>query len=144
MKLEEIQSMWEEHCRIDRTELGEESLKISQYHSTYFKIFSEERLLLKKLERSYKSLYRTKYEYYNGSISYEELKENGWEPFGLKILKSDTHIYLDSDKDVISLQLKIEYQKEKIDFLENIIKSLNARGYQIKNAIDWSKFINGV
>jgi hypothetical protein len=73
-------------------------------------------------------------------LSHDELKDNGWEPFSLKVLKSDLHIYLDSDKDLMAFQLKLEMQKEKIDFLENIIKSLNTRGYQIKSAIDWEKF----
>lgn len=140
MKLEDIQNLWEKDCDIDRTELGEESLKISQLHSKYFKLFSSERLLFKKLDKDYKDMYRTKFEYYNGVLSHDELKENGWEPFSLKVLKSDLHIYLDSDKDLMNFQLKLEMQKEKIDFLENIIKSLNSRGYQIKSAIDWEKF----
>ena len=140
MKLEDIQLLWEKDCNIDRTELGEESLKISQLHSKYFKLYSSERLLLKKLDKDYKDMYRTKFEYYNGVLSHDELKENGWEPFSLKVLKSDLHIYLDSDRDITNFQLKIDMQKEKIDFLENIIKSLNTRGYQIKSAIDWEKF----
>jgi hypothetical protein len=140
MKLEELQDLWTKDCQIDRTELGEESLRVSQLHSKYFKFFSAERLTLKKLEKDYKVLYRHKFEYYNGSISQEILREFGWEPNGLKILKSDAHIYLDSDKDLIELSLKMDYQKEKIDFLENIIKSVNNRGYQLKSAIDWEKF----
>lgn len=144
MKLEDIQVLWEKDCNIDRTELGEESLKISQLHSKYFKLYSSERLLLKKLDKDYKELYKTKFEYYNGVLSHDELKQQGWEPFSLKVLKSDLHIYLDSDRDITNFQLKIDMQKEKIDFLENIIKSLNTRGYQIKSAIDWIKFTAGV
>jgi len=144
MKLEEIQSLWEKDSQIDRSELGEESLKIAQYHSIYFKMYSEERLLFKKLEYQYKTLYKTKYEYYNGTLSQEDLKENGWNPFTLKVLKTDLNIYLEGDTDIHNAQLKIEYQKEKINLLENIIKALNNRNYQIKNAIDWAKFMNGV
>ena len=29
------------------------------------------------------------------------------------------------------------------DFRTQIVQTLNNRGYQIKNAIDWLKFING-
>ena len=76
MKLEDIQNLWEKDCDIDRTELGEESLKISQLHSKYFKLFSSERLLFKKLDKDYKDMYRTKFEYYNGVLSHDELKEN--------------------------------------------------------------------
>lgn len=144
MKLEEIQQLWEKDCEIDRAELGEESLKIAQLHSKYFKLFSAERLLLKKLEKDLKILHKIKFEYYNGILSQDELKEHGWDPFSLKVLKSDLHIYLDGDVDIHNAQLKLDYQKEKIDFLENVIKALNNRNFQIKNAIDWAKFMNGV
>jgi len=140
MKLEDIQLLWEKDCQIDRTELGEESLKISQLHSKYFKLFSTERLTYKKMEKEYKELARIKFEYYNGILSQEELRSHGWDPFSLKVLKSDLHIYLDSDRDVADAKLKMDLQKEKIDLVENIIKSLNTRGYQIKSAIDWEKF----
>jgi hypothetical protein len=144
MKLIEIQTMWEQDCQIDRVELGEESLKIAQLHSKYFKLFSEERLHLKKLELDNKILRKNKFEYYNGIMSQEDLKIRGWEPFNLRVLKSDLNIYLEGDVDVHNAELKYEYQKEKINFLENIIKALNNRNFQIKNAIDWAKFMNGV
>lgn len=144
MKLEEIQALWEKNSQIDRSELGEESLKIAQYHSIYFKIYSDERLLLKKLEQQYRILLKIKFEYYNGNLSQEELKQYGWSPFSLRVLKTDLQIYIDSDTDIHTSQIKLEYQKEKINYLENIIKALNNRNYQIKNAIDWSKFMNGI
>ena len=140
MKLEEIQQSWEKDCIIDRSELGEESLKIPKLHSKYFNMFSTERMLMRKMESDLKKLYRIKYEYYSGTIDFDTLKEYNWEPNPLKILRSDIAMYMDSDKEYQTLQLKYEYQKEKVEFIENIIKSLTNRGYQIKSAIDWEKF----
>lgn len=140
MKLEDIQNMWVKDSEIDRTELGEESLRIPQLHSKYYNLFSSERMLFRKMEHEYRELYRVKHEYYNGTLCEEELGEWGWEPFQLRILKSDISIYMQSDKDLSKAELKIEMQKEKVDFLESIIKNLPARGYQIKAAIDWEKF----
>lgn len=140
MKLEDIQLMWQEDSKIDRTELGEESLRVPQLHSKYFTLFSNERMNLRKMEHEYRSLYRIKHEYYNGTLCEDELKEYQWEPFQLRILKSDTSIYLQSDKDLSKAELRIELQKEKVDFLESIIKNLPARGYQINSAIAWEKF----
>lgn len=140
MKLEELQSMWEKDSSIDRTELGEESLRIPQLHAKYFKLFSEERLSLRKFESAYKKLYKTKFEYYNGTISEEDLNENQWEPFQLRVLKSDINVYLQSDEDLCTMELRVELQKEKVEFLESIIKNLPARGYQINAAISWEKF----
>ena len=59
-------------------------------------------------------------------------------------LKSDLATYIDSDKDMITYNMKIAYQKEKIDFLESVIKTVNIRGFHIKNAIDWEKFKVGI
>lgn len=144
MKLEEIQSLWEEDSQIDRTELGEESLKISKLHNKYFKIFSNERLSLRKLEMDYKSLYKLKYQYYQGILSDEEYKELGWEPFQLKVLKQDIPVYIEGDADIININLRIGLQSEKVSYVESIIKSLANRGYQIKNVIEWEKFTNGI
>ena len=140
MKLEEIQQSWEKDCVIDRSELGEESLKIPKLHSKYFNMFSAERMTLRKLESDLKKLYRVKYEYYSGTLDFDTLREYNWEPNPLKILRSDIGMYMDSDTDYQTMHLKYEYQKEKVDFLENIIKSLINRGFQIKSAIDWEKF----
>ena len=52
-------------------------------------------------------------------------------------------MFLESDRDIIELNDKIEYQKEKINYLETIIKSLSTRGFLIKNSIEWKKFIMG-
>lgn len=144
MKLEEIQSLWEEDSQIDRTELGEESLKISKLHNKYFKIFSNERLSLRKLEMDYKSLYKLKYQYYQGILSDEEYKELGWEPFQLKVLKQDIPVYIEGDADIININLRIGLQSEKVSYVESIIKSIANRGYQIKNVIEWEKFTNGI
>lgn len=140
MKLDDIIELWETDSKLDRTELGEESLKIPQLHSKYFKIFAEERLRLRQLQAEYKRLYRVKHEYYNGILSSDELQERGWEPFALKVLKADLSVYMDGDEDLQLITSKINIQEEKISFLESAIKSLSTRGYQIKSAIDWEKF----
>ena len=129
---------------IDDTELDLESLKTPQLHNKYLNIFHDERLVLRKLETEYKSLLRIKWEYYTGKIDDETLVEYGWEPFPLKILKNDIPMYLDSDEDLILIQNKTAYQKEKVSYLESLLKSINNRQWSIRGAIDWRKFISGV
>ena len=143
MKLDEIQSVWDNDSKLDRTELGEESLRIPQLHSKYFKIFSAERLQLRKMQSDHKKLFRDKYEWYNGSLSQETMSQYNWQPNPLKILRTDISMYIEADDDIVTSNLKIDVQQEKVDFVEAIIKSLTTRGYQIKSAIDWHKFQNG-
>jgi hypothetical protein len=144
MKLEEIQELWAKDSRIDSSILGDESIRIPSLHNKYFKILSQVRLNHKRLQTDYRNMLRLKHEYYTGSISNEDLKEHGWKLSPLKILRTDLQMYLDSDKDLIDISLKIALQEEKLDFLKDIIKSINNRNYVISNAINWLKFTNGV
>ena len=144
MTLQEIQTLWSKDAEVDRTALGEEASKIPQLHSKYFKIFSTERLKLRQMELVSKQLYTDLWEYYQGNFDYEMCEEKGWEPFQLKIHKSDITFYIDRNQDWVDSQLKLAMQKEKVDFLESIIKSLNGRGFNINAAINWEKFKVGI
>ena len=144
MTLDQISDEWRKDAGIDSTELGAESLKIPQLHSKYMKIYFDERQRLRAYEFKSKATFLKKYEYYNGRMSREELEEAGWEPFVKKLMKNEIDMYVDSDADIVDVNMRIVAQKEKIDFLEEVLKNLNQRNYQIKNALDYMKFTNGV
>lgn len=144
MKLEDIYTEWDKDSHINRSELGDEVLKIPKLHHKYFQIFSHERLLLRKYEAELKQLKLAKHEFLTLGPT-EETHARGWTlpPQG-KILRSDVNNYIDADQEVIALTLKIGLQQEKIELLESIIKSLTNRGFNIKSAIDWEKFKVGI
>jgi len=144
MKFDDIRKMVAKDMVIDDTELDLESLKIPQLHNKYLNMFHDERLILKKLETDKRELTRDKWEYYSGKMSQEELNRRGWRPFQLKILKQDLDRYLYSDSDVTLLMDKITLQKEKVDYLASIVKSVSGRGWEIKNAIEWRRFTSGI
>ena len=144
MKLEDIRKMVEEDSIIDDTELDIESLKIPQLHNKYLNLYHDEKLLLSKIDSDLKKVIKVKWEYYTGKLDEDDLEELGLEPFQFKILKQDLDKYLNSDEDIIALSHKVEYQKEKISYLESILKELNTRHWKIRNAIDWRKFLSGV
>lgn len=143
MKLADIQELWNKDSEIDNTDLGNESLKISKIHNKYYNIYINEKLVLKKYETDLKELKLSKYEFYTQGPTKEQ-KELNWElpPVG-KILKSDVNSYIEADSDIIKLTLKIGMQHEKVQFIDSIIKSLNGRSFNIKNAIEWNKFTQG-
>lgn len=146
MKLEEIQELWTSDCSIDDTQLDIESTKIPELHNKYLKIYSDERLRLVRMDSKRKELQKLKWLYYTGKIDKDSLEEMNWDPFQLDIKsrnKEDLNRFIESDRDLLNMQEKIEYQKEKISYLETIVKSLSNRGYLIKNAIDWKKFTMG-
>lgn len=143
MKLDAILEEWKVDAQIDRTELTDEGIKIPKLHHKYLEMLTSEALLYKKLLVDYKTLYKAKWEYYLGFISEDELRERGWKPNLLKILRSDVDIYLSSDPDLAEIKLKQDYQEQKIKALEEIIKSINNRNFTIKNSIDWDRFQHG-
>ena len=74
----------------------------------------------------------------------DSLDKLEWEPFQLNILKVDIEKYLSSDDDLSLIRLRLSYTKEKVDYLESVIKIISNRQWNIRSAIDWRKFLNGV
>lgn len=143
MKLEDIHSEWDTDSQFDRSRLDTVALNIPMLHSKYIKFVSHERLLLRKYEADYKVLKLEKFEFYVDGPTSEQI-EKGWEaPAKGRILKNDVGPYIDADKDIINLSLKIGLQKEKIDVLTSIIDQISRLGFQVKSAIEWSRFMNG-
>lgn len=142
MKLEELESLWEQDSKIDRTDLDMESLKIPRLHAKYYKLYLREKVQLRAEEQSYKQFYKLKHEYYTGKLSKSELEEYKWEPFQF-VLKNDLQVYIEADKEISDRLLKLSVQKEKVQYLEDIIKTLNNRGFLIKNAVDFIRFTSG-
>ena len=61
-------------------------------------------------------------------------------PFDLKVLKTDLHIYIESDEDIIKAEHKIAYLETVIKYIDGVLKSIQSRGWDIKNAISWKQF----
>ena len=142
MKLEEIYEEWKKDSTIDKTELGDESIKIPKLHHKYYQVYTSEKLLLRKYEADLKQLRLQKYEFYTMGANEDTPSHWRLPPRGM-ILKTDIPMYMEADKDIVDMSLKIGLQQEKVDLLESIIKSLTNRGFQIRAAIDWFKFTMG-
>jgi hypothetical protein len=87
---------------------------------------------------------RLKEEYYGGSLSQEELGENGWEPFLLNIkTKQGVERYIEADSQLIKLLEKKIYHEEAIAVCESILQELKSRTFQLRDYIQWERFIGG-
>jgi hypothetical protein len=144
MTFEDLQAEIEKDLAFDETQLDTESLRIPQLHNKYLKHLYSEKLVLKKLRIDLGELTRIKYEYYTGKLDEDTLKELGWEPFQLRVLKNDVDMYLDGDKDMNRIKGRIQLQEERVDYIEATVKAISNRGWLIRNAIDWKKFLGGV
>lgn len=142
MNIETIQEMWSEDSKIDIDDLHNESLKIASLHSKYYEIYNNITLLRKKAEINYKSKKLERYNYYNGKSDPEIYKD---EPFPYKVRdKESLQRHIDADEKLSNLVLKIEYYDTILKYLEEIIKMISNRTYQIKNSIDFLRFQSGM
>lgn len=145
MKLSDLQEEWTKDSPINETNLGSEAARVPLLHSKYVAYLGKVRLQLRKAESDYFNTRRKKYKYYRGEMSRDELEEEGWLQFqGNKPLKNEMDEFLQCDNDLILLQDKIEYFKTVQYTLEQIIRSLNSRTWDIKSSIEWVKFTNGM
>jgi hypothetical protein len=140
MNLEQIEMMWKEDSEIDPDNLHEEALKIPQLHSKYHEIQNKIYQLKKIKEAEYNSLLTEKTLYYTGKADPDVYKEK---PFPHKVLKNDVPLYLNSDEDLVKVKTRVEYCTYILGYLSDILKMIHNRSFQIRDSIEWSKFIAG-
>ena len=143
MSTDDISELWSKDSKIDETNLMGESKRIPELHSKYYNLYYKEALKVKKLRYDYKELEMAKREWIDGSMAEEDLRERGWKPFQKKVIRQDMDKYIQSDKDVINLSLKIDYHSVRANYLEDIVKTIHSRNFIIKNIIDIMKFQAG-
>lgn len=145
MNLQEIQAEWEKDCKIDQTNLGRSAGLIPELHSKYLKALTHHKLSLRKAQSDLIRMRKQKGRYYRGEMSKEELADYGWEQFLNRTpLKNEMEEVLQSDDDIIRLVDKVDYLQTVVYTLEQIMRSINSRTWDVKNAIEWQKFTNGV
>ena len=133
--------MCEKDSFIDPDNLHDESLKIPQLHSKYYTVYNTIILLREKAREQYNKVRLERHNYYTGKAPAEVYVE---EPFGYKVREKDAiQRYMEADEKLTKVDLKIRYYDATLKFLEEIIKTVSNRTYQIKNAIEWHKFQSG-
>ena len=137
MNLDKIQEMWQKDSVIDPDNLHDESLKIPQLHSKYYTLYNTITLLREKARDSYNKIKLERHNYYTGKAEPEVYEK---EPFPYKVREKDAiQRYLDADEKLTTIDLKIRYYDTELKFLEEIIRIVSNRTFQIKNAIEWNK-----
>ena len=141
MNLEQNQEMWEKDSKIDPDNLHDESLKIPQLHSKYYTLYNTITLLRERAREQYNKVRLERYNYYTGKATAEVYAE---EPFPYKVREKDAiQRHLDADDKMNKIDMKIKYYDIMLKFLEEVIRAVSNRTYQIKNAIEWNKFQAG-
>lgn len=142
MKIEDILDMWQVDCKIKMHDIAASAEEIPRLHAKYIRLLTTDRLLLVKYQKQYEILKFDKTVFYLEGPTQQQL-DVGWEyPAKGKILRAELQIYMNSDKQIIEMQLKIAQQQEKINLVESIITQINNRSFYLNNIIEWKKFNN--
>ena len=142
MNLEQIQEMWQKDSVMDPDNLHDESLKIPQLHSKYYILYNTITLLREKAKTSYSKVRLERYNYYSGKAPAEVYEQ---EPFPYKVRdKEALQRHMDADEKLSIVELKVRYYDTELKFLEEIIKNISNRTYQIKNSIEFMRFQSGL
>ena len=145
LQLNDILEQWKTDSLIEMP-LDESSKQTPKLHSKYLELLSLAKFQLKKAEMEQKTLLKDKWFYYNGKLSEEEINEKGWspDPFnGLKILKGEMDYYYDADPEIQKSEEKIEYYKNTVSVLTEIVDTIKWRHQTIGNMIKWKVFESG-
>ena len=141
MTLDELKLQVQKDLKVDDEHLDTESLKNQEIKAKYLDVKSKYELLLYRAKGEYKRIYRDKWEYYGGKA---DAKVYVSKPFDIKVLKTDLSVYITSDEEIIDAENKIGYLETVVEYIKGVIKSVDNRGWDIKNAIEWKKFEAGV
>ena len=119
-------------------------LKIFQgLHIKYLQFLTENSLKLKKANGELAVLKRNKWIYYTGKASEDVYKEKGDFPLKLKT-KDEERTFIEADEEIQKKKTEVEYYETVVDYLQEIVKQIGQRNFQIKNAIEWRKFEAGI
>lgn len=142
MTNDEYLDMIEADAVINKSDLTAESLKIPILMAKYQRHLIQESRILKSAEQLLDKKRLDLYKYYTGDAPDAVYKEK---PLNKKPLKSDIEkYYMEADSDYQKLEQQIHNQSMKVKMLDDQMKSLAKRSFDIKNAIDWEKFKNGI
>ena len=146
---DKLKEDWAEDSAVDfqfknkkyTADLGQLALDIPFQHNKYLNHYSDIQAVKTSLEFEVRRLVREKREYYSGEA---DAKTYAAKPFGTSIKTTEKmKVYLESDEEIINLEAKIKYLDQMLYWLDQVMRQISNRGFQIKSAIEWEKFVNG-
>jgi hypothetical protein len=116
---------------IDKNKLDKYSLDLAKITSKWNRYLLDEKIVYEQSYMKYSIAKKKKYEYYIAD-------------YHLRVETSkEKEMYLDADMELLKEKEEMIISREKINFIEGIIKTLNTSSFNVKNAIEWQKFQAG-
>jgi len=144
--IDTINEEWSKDSEDFRTDpdLSKHSRNQLSLHQKYYSMLVKMVSKKNKLNSLYAELKSNKIDYYSGEMDLPKMKELGWPVYGKRLVKSEVSKVMDADPDIIKFIETIAETDNCIRYLEDIVKKLNQRSFDIKNIIEYEKFVSGV
>lgn len=148
MKISELEDMLQKDLEIDDDKLFEASIQTPALHAKWMKFATDEGYKLFILQQRMAKLKRAKWDFYAGrgtailNQNYEKKYKKSIS--SLKLSKGELPIYVDGDDDIQTLAREVKQKELLVERLAEAVKSIQFRHTNIKNAIEWRKFQNGI
>lgn len=130
MELDNLKDEASKDTDISMTQISTYSLTLPKTTIKWLRYLSETQLEFEVAEHELsKAIKKQTYYYkhdYHLSLTAQEIKD-----------------FVAGDDKLSKLRIQYSYQREKLNFIENVVKVLNTSSFNIKNIIEWEKFKNG-
>jgi hypothetical protein len=143
IKLDELENEWDQDSIIDEGKLQTSIMGVGKLHAKYLRYRNQHKKALLKSNIDYENMKKIRTEYYQGHLDQETLEEYGWEQFDLHLRKTGIEKYLESDKILEKIVLRIAYHESVIDTCKEIMEQLKSRTWQLKTLVDYQRFLSG-
>ena len=140
LSYEELNEIIETLLTIDPNNLAHEAIRGNRVFAELNKMYIQVSRKLMKLNDQKNSIEQFRYKHYAGKLTHDHYKK---EPVDVAILKTDIPSYMNTDKVVIEIRALAREAEMCVKLLEDAKASLKYRGVDIKNSIDFTKFMNG-
>ena len=141
MTLDEIQAMWAKDAVIDDVMLDSASMRIPQLHAKYITLHNEYSLLLKKAKQEQNRIVHLRTLYYSGRGTPDMYEDS---PFDHKLIRSEVPSWVAVDETVNKIEMKVALYETTLSSLSEMLKQINQMSFNIKNMIEWRRFVGGV
>lgn len=125
-------------------DLAKHSRRQLSLHQKYYNWLNQYLVRKHRMNAELARLKADKTDYFSNEMDLAKIKELGWPIQPKRMLKAEVTKAVDNDVDVVQLTIEVSNCTDIIKFLEEIIKKLNQRSFDIKNIIEYEKFTAGL
>ena len=144
LTIDSVVSEWKKDSVINDTNVQGELFKTPNLHSKFLEYYVFFKARLSSAEKKYNRMAYLRKRYYRGELTKQELDANGWDQFqGLKKSGSDLENSIKTDLIMLDLKEIVDMCETSVSTCQEILKSIQNRGWLLKTIVEHQKFLSG-